>query len=105
MSTQSTLETDAIPAVLAAWSRLSFHGDAVELQAGTSGSGSDGVVVLRIKVDDLAAHEEVLAQLRGTRHAVLLVGGGHHLQRTVHNVVALQHGQRHGETDAVVGTQ
>ena len=46
MSSQSTLKTDAVPATLAARSFLAGYGDAVQLQAGSSCSGSDGVVVL-----------------------------------------------------------
>ena len=82
-----------------------MHGNAMKLQTSTGGSCRDGVVVLGVKVDDFAAHEKVLAQLRGARHAIFLIGGGDHFQRPMHNLVALQHSQSHRQSDAVVGSQ
>ena len=104
VAAQSAGDADAVP--LAVFGRrLPFHRNAVELQTGAGSPGGDGVVVLGVEVDDLAAFQELLAELRGTRHTVLLVGRGDDLQGGMHDAVIFEHGQCHRQPDAVVSAQ
>ena len=105
MPAASALDGQAQPAERAAGRRHTRERQVVDLQVGTGGTRGDGVVVFRVKVDHLAAMQKVGRQGSGSRHAVLLVGGGDHLDGAVHKAVVLEDGQCHRQPDAVVGTQ
>ena len=105
VSALSAFDAQPVPPPFASRCRLPAEGDAVELQVGACRPCRDGVVVFRIEVNHLPSFDKVWGEVGCSRHAVFLVRGRHHLERSVHDILVFQHCQRHRQTDAVVGTE
>ena len=102
MSSQSSINADSVPSASVHDRRSALQRDAVELQASPRSPSGDGVIILRVEVDDFPPEEEIPGQLGSSRHTVFLVGGGDDFQCRMLNAVAFQHCQRHGQPYAVV---
>ena len=85
-----------------------FFTGVVETGSGVDASSArheDLSFILRVEIDEHVATHEPGLQAEGAGEAGLLVDGEEALQRTVLDIVAVEHGQFHGHADAVVGTE